>query len=317
MDSRPYGNTALRVSVLTYGAMTIARDPELRGGVAPSLLAALERGVTTIDTARAYGESEAIVARTLREWRGPRPIVSTKLLPVRPDAWRHHLPSTAAYPVDAIRSSVEASLQALGVETLDIVHLHQWYYSWTHEPEWREALDGIVRAGKVRCVAISAQDHEHDAVLEAVSRRLVDGVQVIVNAFESRPAVSLLPLAWERGAGVIARCVLDSGGLSGELGADDFAGRLFLKHAPYAEYGARLEALRRDFVPSAAASLTELALRFVLSLDGVSTMTVGLPTRKLVDDTAAAVEKGPLDADVLARIRRHHVWTRNFYERLV
>ena len=55
MEQRPYGDTGLTVSALAYGAMSVAQDPDIRDGVAPSLLAALEGGVTLIDTARAYG----------------------------------------------------------------------------------------------------------------------------------------------------------------------------------------------------------------------------------------------------------------------
>ncbi len=57
-----------------------------------------------------------------------------------------------------------------------------------------------VKKGKIRCIAISAQDHEHDALLEIVSAGLVDGVQVIFNIFESRPMSALLPLGAESAA---------------------------------------------------------------------------------------------------------------------
>jgi aryl-alcohol dehydrogenase-like predicted oxidoreductase len=316
MNIRGYGRSGLDVSAVAYGAMTLAADPQIRDGVAPSLLRALERGVTLIDTARVYPKSEELIASTLRAWRGPRPIISTKLHSASRDAYRFHCPIAEAYPPQRIRESVEGSLRALGVEQLDILHLHQWHYLWTHERAWLDTLRELREEGKIRCIAISAQDHEHDAVLEVVSAELVDGVQMICNVFESRPMSALLPLARERGVGVIARCVYDSGGLSGTLTPDEFRGRRFLQHAPYEQYRSRLDELTRRFIPSEAGSIAELALRFVLSAPGVSAATLGMPEVRLVDAAIDAAERGPLSAATIEAIRREHVWTRNFYERL-
>jgi aryl-alcohol dehydrogenase-like predicted oxidoreductase len=316
MDYRPLGESGLDVSAIAYGAMSITQDPEISGGVAPSLLAALDAGITLIDTARAYPGSEALVASTLREWRGARPLISTKLAPGEFDCFRVYRPVANTYPTHGMRASVEQSLTALGVETLDIVHLHQWHYLWTHEPEWLETLQALRCEGKVRLIAVSAQDHEHDALLELVSTRRVDVVQTIVNLFESRPANALLPIAKARGVGVIARCAFDSGGLSGALSEADFAARRFLRSAPHALYQARLDALRAAFVPAETADVADLALRFVLSLPGVSTATIGMPNTEFVKSAAASVDRGALPAHIVEAIRTQHVWTKNFYERL-
>ncbi|WP_337185119.1 aldo/keto reductase [Phenylobacterium sp.] len=317
MERRAFGSTGLDVGVLTYGAMTISTDPGLRDGIAPSLLAALEAGVNLVDTARVYPGSEEIVGATIRAWSGPAPHVSTKVRSRARDAYRFACPVSEAYPPAAIRESVEDSLKALGRDVLDIVHLHQWHYGWTHDLSWLETLHALRDEGKLRLIAVSVQDHEHDAALELVSRGLVDGVQAIVHLFESRPANALLPLCAERGVGAIARCVLDSGGLTGGLSAEDFTARTFLKHAPHADYAARLAALEAAFVPHVAESLPELALRFTASLPGVSTLTLGLPERRFVTDAAHSLAKGPLPDEVMTAIRREHVWSRNFYEKLL
>lgn len=317
MERRPYGASGLEVSVLTYGAMGVRADPGLKDGVAPSLIAALERGVNLIDTARVYPGSEEIVAATLRAWTGPAPLISTKLRSEARDAWRFPHPVAEAYPPDAIRRSVEESLRALSVERLDIVHLHQWWYGWLSDLSWLETLHALRDEGKLGLIAISVQDHEHDAALELVSRGLVDGVQAIVHLFESRPANAFLPLARAKGVGVIARCVLDSGGLGERLTREAFAARPFLKHAPYEEYQARVEALEARFTPGVAASLPELAIRFAASLEGVSTLTLGMPDRRFVEAAVEALAAGPLPAEAVTAIRREHVWTRNFYERLL
>ncbi|ESZ86697.1 MAG: hypothetical protein Q27BB25_13020 [Blastomonas sp. CACIA14H2] len=297
--------------------MLIAQDPQLKGNVAPSLLHALDGGVRVIDTARIYPRSEAIVAATLKQWRGERPVLSTKLAPQTAATFREYRPIAEAYTPASVRRSVEESLTALGVETLDIVHLHQWWHLWTYDDAIFATLAALRNEGKIRHLAISAGDHEHDAVLEAVNLRRVDGIQLILNLFESRPLSSILPLAALRGAGVIARCALDSGGLTGLLTQDDFLARPFLRHAPFENYASRLNALAAHFVPASAQSLTELALRFALTAPEVSTVTIGMSSEAMVDVCLEAEQRGPLSDEAMTSIRREHVWTKNFYERLI
>lgn len=314
---KPYGATGLELSALAYGAMSIGDDPGLSNGIAPSLLHALERGVNIIDTARIYPGSEELVRTSLKAWHGAPPLISTKVETRCLDAWRFPHPIAEAYTPASIRRSVEESLTALGVETLDIVHLHQWHYMWTHDTDWLNTLRQLRKEGKLRYIAISAQDHEHDALLEAVSHNMVDGVQLIFNAFESRPVNSLLPLAKRRGVGVIARCVMDSGGLSGVLTEEDFRARRFLMHAPHAEYAHRLARLGSALCPRYATDTAELALRFSAYADGVATIALGLPSVDLVDSALAALSKGALPDEAVTRICREHVWSKNFYEQLL
>lgn len=314
---RPFGRTGIDVGPLAYGAMSVTADPDIADGVAPSLLRALEGGIDLIDTARVYPGSEDVIRKTLRVWHGPRPLISTKVQSMCEDAWRFPHAIEQAYTPTSIRRSVDDSLAALGVETLDIVHLHQWHYAWTHEPNWLETLRALRREGKIRCIAVSAQDHEHDALLELISGGMVDSVQLIVNLFESRPLNAVVPRAEACGVGVIGRCVMDSGGLAGTLTRHEFAQRRFLQHAPFDQYAARLRDLAHAFCPEFADNVAELALRFAAHAPGVSTITLGLPTRRLVDDALAVLAKGPLAAEAVNAIRREHVWTKNFYERLL
>ncbi|MCW5759338.1 MAG: aldo/keto reductase, partial [Phenylobacterium sp.] len=140
MERRAYCRTGPDVGVLTYGAMTIAADPGLRDGVAPSLLAALEAGVNLVDTARVYPGSEEIVAATLKAWRGPAPLVSTKVRSRARDAYRFACPVAEAHPPEGVRESVEASLKALGRYALRIVHVAQRPYAGRLGRSWLEAL---------------------------------------------------------------------------------------------------------------------------------------------------------------------------------
>lgn len=313
MHLREFGSTGVAITPITFGAMRITADAD---GTSSVLRHALERGVTAIDTARNYGESEAIVGRTLRSWTGPRPFLATKVKPLDVSNWRTYVPIDDQFTPSSIVQSVEASLRSLGVDCVDLVQLHQWYYRWSHRTDWLETLAALRAQGKVRFIGVSAQDHEHDGVLKLVDDRLVDGVQVLVNAFESRPFVSVLPLAEERGVGVIGRCVFDhAGALAGA------ATRLSLQHdvklsnaSPeiVTEYLARVARLERD-ASDHGMSLVELSVRFVLSHPGMTTIATSSATTQQVDEVVAAAAKGPLPAHLFERVCRDHVWVKNFY----
>ncbi|MFY7926277.1 MAG: aldo/keto reductase [Aquidulcibacter sp.] len=317
MDQRKFGKTGWRVSPISYGAMGIALDPDLNNGISPSLLLALEKGMTMIDTARIYPGSEEIIGKSLRAWKGEKPLISTKIAPLTAKTFRQFRPLASAFTPQSIRDSVEASLRALGVERVDVLHLHQWFYLWSFEPAWFDSLHKLQREGKIGAIAVSAQDHEHDALLEIIRSNMVDCIQFIFNIFESRPKVSVLPLAEKHGVATIGRCVLDSGGLSGTLTEAQFAQNLFLKHAPFSDYQKRLDALRTAYVGTHANSLGELAVRYALSDQRLSTITLGCPTRALVHANLQAAANGPLPQAIVDEITTYHVWTKNHYERLV
>ena len=313
MDTRRFGSTSLRVSPIAFGAMRISADAD---GTSSVLRHALERGVTLVDTARNYGESEAIVGRTIREWHGPRPTIATKVKPRDISNWRFYVDVETQFTPASIVESVETSLRTLGVETIDVVQLHQWYDRWTDRDEWRRTLESLRMQGKVRFIGVSAQDHEHDAVLRVVADRRVDAVQLVLNAFESRALVSVVPLCEERGVGVIARCLFDhSGALAGGASRESLARDVKLANASpeiVTEYLRRIARLHDD-ARSAGMDLVELSVRFALSRPGVSTIAISLATPPQVDQVVGAAAKGPLADDVFERICREHVWVKNFY----
>lgn len=312
MNQRPFGRLGVSVSEITYGGMHLDLE-QLRGGVSPSLLHALECGVTSIDTARGYGGSEAIIGRTLKEWRGARPFVATKIRPLSDKSWREFVPMEETFTAQSIRESVETSLQELAVERLDFVELHQWYYLWTHQPGWLETFRDLKREGKIAGFGISTQDHEHDAVLQVVDAGLIDGLQLVFNVFESRPLTSLLPLARMRDVGVIARNVLDHGGLTRVLTPEEIAANGMLRKPAAAHYAERIAPLAK-IAADTDQTLLQLAIRFALTHPAVSTLTLSIGTREYVDAAVEAAALGPLDSEIFNRIEKDHVWTKNLWE---
>lgn len=314
MQQRSFGKTGFKTSPIAFGAMRITANS---AGYSPELLYALEQGINFVDTARNYGESEAIVGNTLRQWRGERPYLSTKIKPRDIGNWRFYVPVEAQFTPESIVESVETSLHTLGVDCLDLVQLHQWYYLWGQRPEWLDTLKTLQRQGKIRHIGVSAQDHEHDAVLGLIENNRVDAVQLFVNLFESRPFVSAIPLAEQREISVIARCIFDhSGALAGGATREALVGHdVKLSHASshiVSEYLERIERLRK-LASDYSMNLAEMSLRFVLSRPGVSNLTVSLSCHDHVDSAIAAATKGALPEALFQRLCQEHIWVKNFY----
>src|SRR5688500_2755058 len=158
LHARPFGRTGLTVSEIGFGAWAIGGswgdvgETEARD----ALLAALEAGTTFIDTADVYGDgrSERIIRDVLKEWQGQRPIVATK-------AGRRLSPHVAGgYTRTNLEAFVDRSLVNLGIERLDLLQLHCPPTEVYYQPEVFEALDALVRAGKLRHYGVSVEKVE-------------------------------------------------------------------------------------------------------------------------------------------------------------
>ena len=164
---------------------------------------------------------------------------------------------------------------------------------------------------------MSINDYQPDNALELVSSGHVDTVQIIYNAFHQAPEERLLPACAQHGVGVIVRVALDEGGLTGRITPDvtfpdgDFRNRFF--------GGDRKEQVKQHADALAAdlgiddGQLAEVALRYVLSHEAVSTVIAGMRTVRNVERNAAVGDGQGLSAAQRAIVARHR-WERNFYQ---
>ena len=123
MKMRGMGRTGVSLSPITFGAMRI-EGGQSTDGICRPLLYALEKGINCIDTARAYGESEEIVGKTLRAFGGPKPFIASKVAPLASGDWRHYVPLEKSFTPQSIQSSVETSLGELQVDYVDLLLIH-------------------------------------------------------------------------------------------------------------------------------------------------------------------------------------------------
>ncbi len=320
---RKLGRTGLEVSTIGYGAWGIGGKQWLGGTddeSLRSLLRSFELGLNFIDTALAYGDghSERLVKKVLKEWKGHRVAVATKI-PPKNQLWpaRPGIAIDEVFPYDYIVRSTEQSLRNLGVETVDLQQFHVWNPEWLASDDWRRGIEDLKRSGKVRYFGISINDHQPESALGIIESGLIDTVQVIYNVFDQSPEKQLFPLCVKHDIGVIARVPLDEGALTGRVGpetkfeGDEFRGWYFRGDRTQ-QVAEHVDALKKD-LDGVPGTLAEIALRFILTHPAVSTTIPGMRQIKTVESSCGVSDAGPLDDATLAILRRH-AWAKNFYQ---
>jgi aryl-alcohol dehydrogenase-like predicted oxidoreductase len=323
MRYRKLGRTGFEVSEVGYGAWGIG-GAQWQGGTDDESIRALKRaielGVNFIDTALAYnnGHSERLVGGIVKEaHRSVR--VATKV-PPKNMLWpaRPGIGIEKVFPYDYVIESTETSLKNLGLDTIDVQQFHVWNPEWIDREEWRRAFEDLKKAGKVRAVGVSINDHDPDSALELVKTGVIDTVQVIYNIFDQSPELNLFPLAQRMNIGVIARVPLDEGGLTGAIAEDtkfepgEFRAAYF-KGDRKKQVVEHVNGLKKALEGLADGPLAEIALRFTISHPAVSTVIPGMRRVRNAEANTKVSDKGPLDERTLAVLHRH-AWERNFYD---
>lgn len=215
MERRPLGATGIEVSAIGFGCQ------EVGGGYgdieedefARAVHRALDLGVTLFDTAEAYGfgRSEEALGRALRG-RRDEAIISTKFGTGYQDR-----PTFRDGRTERVRASIDASLQRLQTDHVDIYTVH-WPDRATPFAETMGALDDLVHEGKIRFVGVSNFTAEELAACTDVRR--VDVVQYVHGLFDRRMERDVLPWCRANDVGFVGYGSLAYGLLSGTLTKD-------------------------------------------------------------------------------------------------
>nr|HEX4317010.1 aldo/keto reductase [Kofleriaceae bacterium] len=271
MRTRALGRTGLAVSELGLGAGPLGGDALDDDAAVALIHAALDLGVTLIDTAPSYGRSELRVGAALRDGRRPRVVLSTKL--------GYGVPGVADWTGDCIARGVDLALARLGTDYVDLAHLHSCPRDVLERGDVVGALAAAVRAGKVRVAAYSG---DNDALAWAIDSQQFGAVQCSLNVADQRACDRDV-----RGLGVLAkRALANVAWRDAERPA-----------APdRAIYWDRLRAM--ELAPTTAD-----ALRFVLAQPQVSSALVGTTSRANLRAAVTAADAGPLDPATVEHAR--------------
>jgi len=315
VEQRAFSRIGRPVSVVGLGTWQLGADwgPVDDAEAFAILSAAIEAGVTFLDTADVYGDgrSERLIGRFLGDLQGSGAddvFVATKM-------GRRGPQDPAQFTQDNFRLWTDRSRANLGVDTLDLVQLHCPPGPVLDADAVYDALDTLVAEKRVAAYGVSVETC--DEALTAIARPNVASVQIILNAFRRKPLERVLPAAQAAGVGIIARVPLASGLLSGRYGRDTvFAAedhRNFNRHGEAFDVGETFSGVDYDTGVEAATEFARLApegmtpaqaaLRWVIQQPGVTSVIPGARTVEQSRANAAAAQLPALPDATLAAIQ--------------
>ncbi len=318
---RPLGQTGLDIPELVLGGGFVGGvmiDPpeDVRR---EALRRCLDAGVDWVDTAQSYGQgqSEANIGRLLAELApAARPRISTKI---------GLKPEDMADPKTAVRRAIEASLERLGLERVQVYQLHNrigtsdsgWItpYAMLRPGGVADAFAAVKEAGLTEHIGITALG-DTGAVRDVIASERFETAQVYYNLlnpsaganapadYDTTDFRGLLGACKAHGLGVFGIRIM----AAGVLATSERHGReipITANSSPQAEE-ARAAAAWAALGPRAEPRAAT-AVRYALAEPRLSTTVFGAATLEHVDIALAAAASGPLEADALARLAGVHL----------
>jgi len=314
MQQRMLGKTGLQVSALTLGGGGIGMvwGPTTEEECIETVKQAVASGVNLLDLAPVYGKgkSEEIVGQAWRDL-SPKPLIATKVFV---------MPQERKDLAGAVRRSIEGSLRRLGLERIDIFQLHNQIEPQEPTAPRRLTLQEVVGPGGVLEAMQKLKDEglvkalgftgiaRHDVVRELFADGRLATVQLVTNVLCSegemgapgdapyRDHLQMVRLAQTAGFGVFGIRPFAAGSLTEAIDRT-----LPAEHPVVRDY-----ALARQhfgfLTTETASSLAVAAMRYALSLPGVSTVVTGAKNRAELADAVAATDAGPLPPTIMERI---------------
>ncbi len=300
METRVFGTTGIEVSEVGLGAWQLVRSSQWPDGpdedeAVRLVHAALDAGVTFIDTAPGYGEgrSETALGAALQGGRRDGVVLCTK--------FGHRADGISDWDPSSIEDSVLASAGRMGTDHLDIVLLHSPPSEVLDGTlsEHYDVLEELKQRGIIRAYGASVDwSADIDTVLQTSASQALE-VRMSVLFQETWPGVER---AGERGVGTIIKVPLESGWLSGRYTAETvFSGVRSRWSREDVALRAGLVDKFRSLLPEGV-SVPQGALRFLLANDSVSTVIPGARTVELLHDSIAAASE-TLPEETVAAIR--------------
>ena len=314
MQQRTLGRTGFQVSALTLGGGGIGMvwGPTTDEECVETVKYAVASGINVLDLAPMYGrgKSEEIVGQAWRELT-PTPLIATKVF-VMPDE-RKDLSG-------AIQRSIAGSLKRLGLSQIDVFQLHNQIEPQEPTAPQRLTLREVVGTGGVLDAMQKLKDTgvvkalgftgiaRHDVVRELFADGRLETVQLVTNLLCSegemgargdapyRDHGEMLRLAQAAGFGVFGIRPFAAGSLTAEIDRT-----LSAEHPVVRDFALAQQHL--NFLSAeTSSSLSMAAMRYALSLPGVSTVVTGAKNRTELAEAVAATTAGPLPPATMERI---------------
>jgi aryl-alcohol dehydrogenase-like predicted oxidoreductase len=282
VEFRQLGHDGPHITRLTFGAWPIGGGMGVvdEATALATVHRALDLGVTAIDTAEAYRDSEAILGRALRGRPRDGYFLATKV-------------SRGPFTRERVREALESSLRALGTDYVDLYQLH----SYPRDAPLEEAIAALAEAqasGRARYVGVSNFTVEQ----LAAARRLypIQSIQPRLSIFDPEHADDLLPYCARENVGVIVHSPLAKGLLTGRYRPghvfppdDERSGFPRFQGESFAGYLAAADELA-GLARSKGATLVQLAIAWTLVQPGTTSCIVGAKSPDQVEEQIGGVE---------------------------
>ncbi|MFB6295622.1 MAG: aldo/keto reductase [Halobacteriales archaeon] len=308
MEYTTLGNTGMEVSRICLGCMSFG-SPDWRDWVLdeeasqPIIERAIDLGINFFDTANMYstGESERILGNAL-EGRREEAVVATKCYFQMDD----EDPNSGGLSRKAIEQELAASLDRLGMDTVDLYQIHRWDEE-TPIGETLRSLDDAVRRNQVRYLGASSMwAHQFSEALhtsDALGLERFVSMQNHYNLLYREEEREMLPLCAREGIGVVPWSPLARGYLARPHEEFDATARGEVdEHArehPYFEGGGRVINERvEELADENGASMAQIALAWLLHKEWVDAPIVGTTSIEHLEEAVAALDISLSDSDV-------------------
>jgi myo-inositol catabolism protein IolS len=280
MKSRKLGKHGPEVPVICLGAWPLGGGmgqlPEKQ--IINTVHAALDCGMTFIDTAEGYKTSEAVLGKALVGKR-ENVFLATKL--------------SGDHSLEHMNAAIESSLRALRTDYVDLYQLHG------PRPEYpiEQTMGGLLRLkeqGKIRYIGVSNFSAEQH--VEALKYSHLDSSQPMYSILVRTAEEAVLPFCREHGIGVIVHSPLAKGLLTGKYAADhqfaqdDERSRMAGFQGERFASAVQVVTGLKAWAEGKGHSLADLAIAWVLSNDAVTSAIVGAKTADQVRQNAKAAD---------------------------
>jgi len=285
MEKRKFGKTDMEVSVLGFGGAEIGFNPnQTQADVNQLLNSALDAGLNLIDTAAGYLKSEQMIGEAVGKRRKEFYLI-TKCGAL--DGF-----TRADWSKKGILETIETSLRNLKTDYLDIAQLHSCDSEILKRGEAIEALQRAQEKGYTRYIGYSGDNEDAKFAIEM---DVFDSLQTSVSIADQTPIDTNIKLAAEKDLGVIAKRPI-----ANAVWRHDSKPTESYHH----EYWDRIQKLKFDFLNKTLEEATATALRFTLSIPGVSAAIVGTTKPNRWQENAKYVAEGKLSGEEYEAIRQ-------------
>jgi len=311
MKERRLGKSGRKVTEIGLGCWQLAGDwhPVSETAAMDILRSAVDTGIRFFDTADVYGNgmSERLIGRFRKECSEPM-FVATKV-----GRGGEIYPNN--YTLKTVTQHVEGSIQRLGVEALDLVQLHCIPPAVLQQGDIFGWLDILQEQGKILRWGASVETVE-EALLCMEQPNLLS-LQIIFNCLRQKPVETVLKVAERLGTGIIVRLPLASGLLSGKFDCSTRFGEKDPRHynregdvfnigeifggLPF-DKGLDIVEQIRSWIPEGM-TMAQMALRWLLDFEAVTTVIPGATRPEQVQDNARAARLPSLPQGLHLKLR--------------